>query len=208
MADAISISSDEESSEESQAEFEAVVSKELRKKKQESLSDSNDESSESFRPKPKKKFAVRKRSAFKKIAKPQKPGSAAAKKFFKNSEICETRKDPRTGEESFYCIPCEEFFETGQALGGHMSRCHPGQSDSYARKVQRRKEREPDRELLRLAKEMHARNYGTDAELDRVKIRRYKKLFRKMIANKDLHCDKSGRYTLPSPDNVPQGMLP
>ena len=56
-----------------------------------------------------------------------------------------------------------------------MSRVHPGRSETYARKVERRKEREFDRELLRLAKIRHARELGRDAPLDRVKIRRYKK---------------------------------
>ena len=67
-----------------------------------------------------------------------------------------------------------------------MSRVHPGKSSSYARKVQRRKEREPDRELLRLAKEMHSINFPNLNELDRVKIRRYKKIFRRMIAENQL----------------------
>jgi hypothetical protein len=89
------------------------------------------------------------------------------------------------------------MFDTGQALGGHMSRVHPGQSRSYARKVQRRKEREFDRELLRLAKEMHLRNFPRAAELDRVKIRRYKKIFRKLIADNRLTADESGKHMLP-----------
>jgi hypothetical protein len=59
-----------------------------------------------------------------------------------------------------------------------MSRVHPGRSNAYTRKVQRREERQFDRELLRLAKEKHAEEYGKDAALDRVKIRRYKKQFR------------------------------
>ena len=101
-------------------------------------------------------------------------------------EVCVVSKDPKTGEDIYYCKPCKEFFGTGQALGGHMSRVHPGMSNSYARKVQRRKEREPDRELLRLAKEMHAKNYPHARDLDRVKIRRYKKIFRKMIQDKEL----------------------
>lgn len=58
--------------------------------------------------------------------------------------------------QEFVCSECRENFHTGQALGGHMSRVHPGQSSSYARKLQRRDERVFDRELLRLAKIMHA----------------------------------------------------
>jgi len=46
--------------------------------------------------------------------------------------------------------------------------------------VQRRKEREFDRELLKLAKMKHTEVFG-DKALDRVKIRRYKKEFRKQL---------------------------
>ena len=59
-----------------------------------------------------------------------------------------------------------------------MSRVHPGRSNAYTRKVQRREERQFDRELLRLAKEKHAEEFGLDCALDRVKIRRFKKQFR------------------------------
>ena len=78
-------------------------------------------------------------------------------------------------EQNFHCDECNEDFTTGQALGGHMSRVHPGKSETYARKVERRKEREFDRELLRLAKIKHSHELGDDAPLDRVKIRRFKK---------------------------------
>lgn len=86
------------------------------------------------------------------------------------------QKKPLKHEEvEFICSECNEFFETGQALGGHMSRVHPGQSISYARKLQRREERGFDRELLRLAKLRHNLACGVGAPLDRVKIRRFKK---------------------------------
>ena len=62
-----------------------------------------------------------------------------------------------------------------------MSRVHPGKSESYAKKVERRKERSFDRELLRLAKIKHDRDFGIDATLDRVKIRRFKKILRAKI---------------------------
>ena len=81
----------------------------------------------------------------------------------------------------FHCDACNEDFQTGQALGGHMSRVHPGQSNSYARKIQRREERTFDRELLRLAKIEHAQMYGEDTPLDRVKIRRFKRNLRTRI---------------------------
>lgn len=48
----------------------------------------------------------------------------------------------------YVCRECGDVFEHGQALGGHMSRKHPGQSLAFNKKVQRRKEREFERELL------------------------------------------------------------
>lgn len=60
-----------------------------------------------------------------------------------------------------------------------MSRVHPGQSTSYAKKLQRRDERSFDRELLRLAKIMHLEEHkGREVPIDRVKIRRFKKQIR------------------------------
>jgi hypothetical protein len=45
-------------------------------------------------------------------------------------------------------------FSSSQALGGHKSKAHPGQSDIYREKQLTRKLREPKREILKLAKEM------------------------------------------------------
>ena len=60
-----------------------------------------------------------------------------------------------------------------------MSRVHPGMSTAFNKKVTRRRERVVDRELLKLAKERHAKLYGQDVPIDRVKIRRFKKELRK-----------------------------
>ena len=62
-----------------------------------------------------------------------------------------------------------------------MSRVHPGQSTSYANKLKRRDERVFDRELLKFAKMMHAEQTSPNAPLDRVKIRRFKKIIRMAI---------------------------
>ena len=66
-----------------------------------------------------------------------------------------------------------------------MSRVHPGQSGSYARKIKRREERTFDRELLRLAKIEHVKQFGEAAHLDRVKIRRFKRNLRSQILKGD-----------------------
>lgn len=62
-----------------------------------------------------------------------------------------------------------------------MSRSHPGTSQAFNKKVSRRKEREEERELLRLAKNMHYETFGREKPIDRVKIRRYKKDLRKKL---------------------------
>lgn len=41
-------------------------------------------------------------------------------------------------EEKFVCDKCGEIFTSGWALGGHASRVHPGESESYRKKIQRR----------------------------------------------------------------------
>ena len=65
-----------------------------------------------------------------------------------------------------------------------MSRVHPGESTSYAKKLQRRDERGFDRALLKYAKMMHAEQFGANAPLDRVKIRRFKKQIRQAVCKK------------------------
>ena len=99
--------------------------------------------------------------------------------------IVEPASEATNDEASFYCKDCKEYFPTGQALGGHMSRVHPGRSNAYTRKIERRAERAFDRELLRLAKIRHERCHPNATELDRVKIRRYKKIISKAINNKE-----------------------
>jgi hypothetical protein len=46
-------------------------------------------------------------------------------------------------------------FDKAQALGGHMSKSHPKMSADFTRKQLRRKEREPERKLLKNAKELY-----------------------------------------------------
>ena len=103
----------------------------------------------------------------------------------------------RRERSRFHCDECKEDFTTGQALGGHMSRVHPGKSNSYAKKVQRREERTFDRELLRLAKIEHAEKFGEDAPLDRVKIRRFKRILKQRITKGEYVEGYSGNLIQP-----------
>lgn len=60
-------------------------------------------------------------------------------------EKSESLEEESSKNASFICKECGDSFEHGQALGGHMSRKHPGQSQAFNKKIQRRKEREFER---------------------------------------------------------------
>jgi len=65
-------------------------------------------------------------------------------------------------EEGYECKLCRETFYTGQALGGHMSRKHPGMSKDYMHKKEIRSRRLTDRMKLRLAKIRYYSSLGLD----------------------------------------------
>lgn len=58
---------------------------------------------------------------------------------------------------------------------------HPGESDAYRKKIERREERAFERWLLALAKERHLATYGNDAPINRVKIRKFKRDLRSEV---------------------------
>ena len=88
---------------------------------------------------------------------------------------------PVQPHDPFRCTQCDELFRSAQSLGGHISRKHPKSSAQYQRKMERRQERTFDRKLLELAKEKHFKLYGASADLNRVKIRRFKKELRRQF---------------------------
>ncbi len=55
---------------------------------------------------------------------------------------------------AFKCDFCELRYDTSQALGGHTSKSHPGQSFTYLLKQQKRESRAEKREALKSAKEL------------------------------------------------------
>lgn len=99
-----------------------------------------------------------------------------------NTRKCKTLSLKKADDEDpFKCTKCGEVFTSGWALGGHASRVHPGESEAYKKKIQRREEREFDRKLLALAKERHQQMYGKDATINRVKIRKFKREIRRQL---------------------------
>lgn len=95
----------------------------------------------------------------KKVKKPiTKSKKTSRKRCRKGKNVKYPKKDD--SKQDFTCEKCGEVFYNGWALGGHASRVHPGESEAYKRKIQRREEREFERNLLRMAKERHIQCYG------------------------------------------------
>ncbi len=64
------------------------------------------------------------------------------------ASVPNANEQAQNNDEQFICEKCGEQFTSGWALGGHASRVHPGESEAYRRKIQRREERVFERELL------------------------------------------------------------
>ncbi len=83
----------------------------------------------------------------------------------KRPEISDTEEEGKVlpeGERPFGCKYCEKRFKKAQALGGHMSRRHPGKSRQYSDKMKVRRHRGLERARLLLAKKRYFDNMGYD----------------------------------------------
>jgi len=80
-----------------------------------------------------------------------------------NSDLDSDYGTPKRGGK-FACKYCKSSFRSAQALGGHMSRRHPGKSHDYNRKKEVRRRRELERARLLLAKKMFYKELGYDYE--------------------------------------------
>ncbi len=75
-----------------------------------------------------------------------------------------TTKPESEGKKRYLCGECGKTFATGQGLGGHMSKRHPGTSESYKHKKTTRQNRLFDRARLFLAKKRYYGAIGIDYE--------------------------------------------
>lgn len=69
---------------------------------------------------------------------------------------------PERNKTSFHCQLCGYSFNSGQGLGGHMSRKHPDKSDKFKRKKFIREKRSLIREKLTEAKRLICNNHNVN----------------------------------------------
>ena len=67
-------------------------------------------------------------------------------------------------EKGYKCSKCKSEFLTGQALGGHMSKKHPGKSEHYISKIETNKRRTLERIKLIIAKRKFYKELNFDYE--------------------------------------------
>jgi hypothetical protein len=74
------------------------------------------------------------------------------------ARAAKTAPPPVSHQKLWVCDLCpnRKTFDTSQALGGHRSKAHPGQSREYSHKQEVRKMREHARRVLKLAKQLIA----------------------------------------------------
>jgi hypothetical protein len=72
------------------------------------------------------------------------------------------KKNRNYSQENYDCTICHRSFDTGQGLGGHMSRMHPNCSVQYKIKMKVRKSRSKERQLLQEAKKRLLTEYNYD----------------------------------------------
>jgi hypothetical protein len=78
--------------------------------------------------------------------------------------VIQVKKIKVKNRKGFQCDYCECEFSNGQALGGHMSRTHPNQSQKYNKKKIIRQEREIKRDAIYQARRELFANHNLDYE--------------------------------------------
>jgi len=83
-------------------------------------------------------------------------------------------------DNPFICSECQERFPSGQSLGGHMSKRHPGKSDRYFSKKQTRERRTKERVKLVIAKKRFYEELDYDYE-EMIKTQEGKEEMKRML---------------------------
>ncbi len=72
-----------------------------------------------------------------------------------SADALDLKKVYASRTKAYKCEHCFLKYKSPQALGGHQSKAHPGQSSTYSLKLLKRKEREPERMMLQEAKDLY-----------------------------------------------------
>ena len=81
-------------------------------------------------------------------------------------------------EEKFPCKMCDKSFLTRSALGGHMSKSHPGTSVAYNHKKAVREKRKLERELHATAMAEYRRQYAEAGTVNRNRVKKIKRVLK------------------------------
>lgn len=98
-------------------------------------------------------------------------------------------KKRKNFEESgpiYTCEVCKQKFNSGQGLGGHMSRKHPRASEKFNKKKEIRKKREEHRNVLHEAKKKLLANFNFDYQELRKTSEGKRKIKEIVKKNKDI----------------------
>lgn len=83
-------------------------------------------------------------------------------KCIKSSKKIFSKTSKNDSCDIFMCQYCHKRFQTGQGLGGHMSRIHPNKSEKYKKKISIRNNRSEHRIALLDSKRELLRKHGRD----------------------------------------------
>jgi hypothetical protein len=85
------------------------------------------------------------------------------------------------------CDYCTRRFKKPESLGGHVAKAHPCRSKVYAKKIETRNQRAPDRELLKKAKNLLLEQYpGIDLMKNRAMVSKMKYELKKNLNKKQI----------------------
>ena len=103
------------------------------------------------------------------IAKPKKKDLKKRPKAKKGQTATVPVESPTTESKEVACKTCGLTFRNGVALGGHVSKAHPGGSPTYKRKIEVREARAAERLFLEKAKVWFSDHFAADPKAQQSK---------------------------------------